>query len=60
MQRAISRAREHDAPLLAKRVVRLHPWTRFGLVELGLIERAPDQRIAVAWDTITAEMKLAA
>ncbi len=30
------------------------------LVELGLIERAPDQRIAVAWDTITAEMKLAA
>ena len=30
------------------------------LVELGLIDRAPDQRIAVAWDTITAEMKLAA
>ena len=30
------------------------------LVELGLIERAPNQRIAVAWDTITAEMKLAA
>ena len=30
------------------------------LVELGLIERVPDQRIAVAWDTITAEMKLAA
>lgn len=30
------------------------------LVELGLIERAQDQRIAVAWDTITAEMKLAA
>ena len=30
------------------------------LVELGLIERAPDQRIAVTWDTITAEMKLAA
>jgi len=24
MQRAVSRAREHDAPLLAKRVVRLH------------------------------------
>jgi hypothetical protein len=30
------------------------------LVELGLIERAQDQRITVAWDTITAEMKLAA
>jgi predicted transcriptional regulator len=30
------------------------------LVELGLIERVQDQRIAVAWDTITAEMKLAA
>jgi predicted transcriptional regulator len=30
------------------------------LVALGLIERAPNQRIAVAWDTITAEMKLAA
>ena len=30
------------------------------LVELGLIERTQDQRIAVAWDTITAEMKLAA
>lgn len=30
------------------------------LIELGLIERRPDQRIAVAWDTITAEMKLAA
>jgi predicted transcriptional regulator len=30
------------------------------LNELGLIERRPDQRIAVAWDTITAEMKLAA
>jgi predicted transcriptional regulator len=30
------------------------------LLELGLIERTQDQRIAVAWDTITAEMKLAA
>ena len=30
------------------------------LVELGLIERGPDQRIAVAWDIITAEMRLAA
>jgi predicted transcriptional regulator len=30
------------------------------LVDLGLIERVADQRIAVAWDTITAEMKLAA
>lgn len=30
------------------------------LVELGLIERVPNRRIAVAWDTITAEMKLAA
>jgi hypothetical protein len=25
-----------------------------------LIDRAQDQQIAVAWDTITAEMKLAA
>jgi predicted transcriptional regulator len=30
------------------------------LLELGLIGRLPDHRIAVAWDTITAEMKLAA
>ena len=30
------------------------------LVELGLIQRLADQRIAVAWDTIVAEMKLAA
>lgn len=30
------------------------------LVALGLIERAQDQQIAVAWDTIIAEMKLAA
>ena len=30
------------------------------LIELGLIERLPDQRIEVAWDTIAAEMKLAA
>jgi predicted transcriptional regulator len=30
------------------------------LVQLGLIARVQDQRIAVAWDTITAEMKLAA
>lgn len=30
------------------------------LIELGLIERDQDQQIAVAWDTITAEMKLAA
>lgn len=30
------------------------------LVEPGLIDRALDQRIAIAWDTITAEMKLAA
>lgn len=30
------------------------------LAELGLIERVPDQRIAVPWDTITAEMRLAA
>jgi predicted transcriptional regulator len=30
------------------------------LIELGLIGRLPDQRIAVAWDTIAAEMKLAA
>lgn len=30
------------------------------LIELGLIERLADRRIGVAWDTITAEMKLAA
>lgn len=30
------------------------------MIELGLIERSQDQRIGVAWDTITAEMKLAA
>jgi predicted transcriptional regulator len=30
------------------------------LIELGLIDRLADQRIAVTWDTIVAEMKLAA
>ena len=30
------------------------------LIELELIDRVQDQQIAVAWDTITAEMKLAA
>lgn len=30
------------------------------LIELGLIDRAQDQQIAVAWDTIIAEMRLAA
>ena len=30
------------------------------LIELGLIERRTDQRIAVAWDIVTAEMRLAA
>ena len=30
------------------------------LIDLGLIGRLPDRRIAVAWDTIAAEMKLAA
>ena len=30
------------------------------LAELGLIQRLADQRIAVAWDTISAEMRLAA
>ena len=28
------------------------------LIELELIDRVQDQQIAVAWDTITAEMKL--
>ena len=30
------------------------------LLELGLIGRVQDQQITVAWDTIAAEMKLAA
>ncbi len=30
------------------------------LIELGLIGRLPDHRIEVEWDTIAAEMKLAA
>lgn len=30
------------------------------LIELGLIERRADQRVAVAWDIVTAEMRLAA
>ena len=30
------------------------------LIELGLIGRLSDRRIAVVWDSITAEMKLAA
>lgn len=30
------------------------------LIELGLIERRADQRIAVVWDIVAAEMRLAA
>ena len=30
------------------------------LIELGLIERSADQRVGVAWDILTAEMRLAA
>ena len=30
------------------------------LVELGLIERRPDRRVAVMWDIVAAEMRLAA
>lgn len=30
------------------------------LIELGLIERQTDQRVAVLWDIVAAEMKLAA
>ena len=29
------------------------------LIELGLIERRTDQRVVVAWDIVTAEMRLA-
>lgn len=30
------------------------------LIELGLIERRADQRVAVVWDIVAAEMRLAA
>ena len=30
------------------------------LIELGLIERGSDQRVAVVWDIVAAEMRLAA
>lgn len=30
------------------------------LIELGLIERRADQQVAVVWDIVTAEMRLAA
>lgn len=30
------------------------------LVELGLIQKQKDQRVIVAWDVVTAEMRLAA
>lgn len=30
------------------------------LIALGLIERRADQRVAVAWDIVVAEMRLAA
>jgi len=30
------------------------------LIELGLVDRGADQRVAVSWDIVTAEMKLAA
>jgi predicted transcriptional regulator len=47
------------ARLLARNYKNVHTdVTR--LLELGLIERIQDQQIAVAWDTITAEMRLAA
>ncbi len=47
------------ARLLARNYKNVHTdVTR--LAELGLIQRLADQRIAVAWDTISAEMRLAA
>ena len=30
------------------------------LIELGLVDRRADQRVAVVWDIVTAEMRLAA
>jgi predicted transcriptional regulator len=30
------------------------------LIELGLVDRRDDQRVAVSWDVVTAEMRLAA
>ena len=30
------------------------------LIELGLVDRGADQRVAVSWDIVTAELKLAA
>ena len=30
------------------------------LIEIGIIERRSDQRVTVAWDVVTAEMRLAA
>ena len=30
------------------------------LIELGLVDRGADRRVAVSWDIVTAEMKLAA
>ena len=30
------------------------------LIEVGLVDRRDDQRVAVTWDVVTAEMRLAA
>lgn len=58
---------KHDGPLsineLARRLARHYKNVHTDvtrLIELGLIERQADQRVAVLWDIVAAEMKLAA
>lgn len=58
---------KHDGPLsineLAKRLARHYKNVHTDvarLIDLGLIERRADQRVAVAWDIVVAEMRLAA
>lgn len=58
---------KHDGPLsineLARRLARHYKNVHTDvtrLIELGLIERQTDQRVAVTWDIVAAEMRLAA
>lgn len=58
---------KRDGPLsineLASRLARLYKNVHTDvtrLIELGLIERQTDQKVAVMWDVVSAEMRLAA
>lgn len=43
-----------------KRKIKIEVGSLSQALELGLVDRGADQRVAVSWDIVTAEMKLAA